>query len=117
MRLLHVEDEPLDVFVIGHGLEQAGFTDVVVARTAAEFRRAIDDEAFDVIVCDNRVGNMSGLEALAYARDRRPGVPFIVLSGDDAQRDTVLQAGASAYFLKDDLPQLIAMLRRGAPLR
>jgi CheY-like chemotaxis protein len=112
VRVLHVEDEKLDVFVIGHALEEAGFADVVVASTPAAFERAVADDRFDVVLCDNRVVTMSGLQALSYVRERRPDLPFIVLSGDDAQREILVRAGATAYFTKDDLPNLIALLRR-----
>jgi CheY-like chemotaxis protein len=107
-----VEDEKLDVFVVGHALEEAGFADIIVVSTPAAFERAVADERFDVVLCDNRVITMSGLEALSYVRERRPDMPFIVLSGDDAQRETLVRAGATAYFTKDDLPNVIALLRR-----
>ncbi|WP_129626030.1 response regulator [Candidatus Oscillochloris fontis] len=56
-------------------------------------------EPFDLVISDNRMPNMSGLELLTTLREYS-SVPFVMISAEVATEYRALQAGASAYLAK-----------------
>src|SRR6185503_12703157 len=115
LRILHLEDHADDAFLIEQTLTvngvKASFT---VVRNRAEFALAMKWKQFDLILADNGLPGFSGLEALKMSRQDCPGIPFICVSGA-ATQDQVLYSmsqGATDYVLKDELPRLVAAVRR-----
>jgi signal transduction histidine kinase len=115
MRILHLEDNASDSILIERTLQRHGIAaDLLCARSGDEFRSALADGGFDVVLVDNGVPGFSGKAALQYSRANNADIPVIFCSGAARDEDvtTRLREGASDYVLKDHLWQLVAALRR-----
>ena len=68
-------------------------------------QQALTSAEFDVILSDFSLPQFDGLTALKIARELRPDVPFIFVSGTIGEERAVesLRAGARDYILKDRL--------------
>lgn len=104
-RILIVDDEESIRKALRLTLTKVGY-DVVEADDGAKGIAVIgaDDNPLmvDVVICDIRMPQISGLEAIAYFRQQYPSVPVIVLTGyPDIQLATdLLKQGAVDYLVK-----------------
>jgi CheY-like chemotaxis protein len=73
------DEEPVRRLVV-EILEEVGYRVAAVdgVRPALPY---LDDPALDLIVSDIRMPEASGLSLLATARERRPGLPVILMTG------------------------------------
>ena len=85
-----------------------------LAGNQADFKTAMKREAFDLIISDYSMPQFNGLEALAFVREKHPGIPFVIVSGsiDDELAVESLKAGATDYVLKDRAARLVPAIRR-----
>ena len=103
VRVLLVEDDPADAELAELQLRRYGFSPTVTrVEIEPDFVQGLA-EAPDVIVADWRLPRFSGRRALHLARERAPGIPFIILSGSigEVAAVEVLRDGARDYVLKD----------------
>jgi PAS domain S-box-containing protein len=116
MRILHVEDNPLDAdltrLALARTLPQST---VVTAPSLAAAAAALDREGpFDVLLVDLQLSDGSGLELVVGVRTRGAPIAVIVLTGSGDERSAVaaLKAGADDYLVKggDYLVQLPALI-------
>ena len=72
------------------------------ACSGAEALGRLQTEYFDVLLCDVRMPDMSGLELLTKALDLHPGMPVLMLSGvsDVSTARDALHRGAMDYLTK-----------------
>ncbi|HEY3913795.1 MAG TPA: response regulator [Verrucomicrobiae bacterium] len=115
VRILHLEDSPIDAALILDFLEEANLTcEMSHALNQADFENALENEEFDVILCDNRLPGYSGFAAMEFAKKRRPHVPIIILSGtlDEAQAVECLKKGAVDYVFKNRMGRLVPAIRQ-----
>ena len=114
-RILHLEDDPLDAELILHRLEADGLDcRIERAETEAAFLQALERGGVDLVLADFSLPGANGLEALRLARQVKPEVPFIIVSGvigEEAAVDS-LKSGATDYILKDRLSRLTPAVRR-----
>ncbi|PYQ22181.1 MAG: hypothetical protein DMF81_13000 [Acidobacteria bacterium] len=106
MKVLHLEDSPVDAELLESWLGQAGARwDILRVASREDFVAALDQGGFDVIVSDYRLPAYDGLRALHEARTRRPEVPFVFFTGNlgEARAIEALKSGATDYVLKDGL--------------
>src|SRR2546426_9157853 len=111
IKVLHLEDAPVDSELLALSLREAGIDwDIVRVDTRNDFMAALDQEGFDVIVSDFRLPGYDGLQALQEARTRRPGVPFVFFTGNlgEARAIEALKSGATDYVLKDGAVERLA---------
>src|SRR5690606_12755702 len=81
-RILHLEDNSSDAYLIQHWLSGGGIdSEVVLASDAESYRKALSDGQYDLILADSSVASMSPLEALHLAQQTQPEAPFVCLSG------------------------------------
>lgn len=109
IRILHLEDSPLDAELIQKKLLSSGIVcQVLVVSDENEFRRALTNETFELILCDYNVPGFSGLAALQLSRNMRPEIPVIIISGtlDEEEAVDCLRNGATDYILKQRLQRL-----------
>jgi len=109
LRVLMIEDSKNDCELIIRHLKRCGFTPRVrrvFDRT--EMRRALDQDAWDIIITDNQLPTFSGAEALALVRELGLNIPTLCVTGsaDPVRIAEVLDAGACAIVSKDDLAPL-----------
>ena len=115
-RILVVDDEQDVADVVSIGLDRLGY-EVATVQDPAEAVEIFkeDPNAWDVVISDQVMPGMRGLEVLAAMKCLRPSVRFILCTGfsDGATERMALDAGAAAFFVKPVLPeQLAAAVRR-----
>jgi PAS domain S-box-containing protein len=115
IRILQLEDEPNDCEIVQEFLAAAGLI-VAVDRVdrLADFERALGEGNYDLVLADYSVPGVDPLEVLRHARERRPDVPFVFLSGTMGEASAIesLKLGASDYVLKQHLERLVPAVRR-----
>jgi len=108
LRILHVEDNPLDAQLIARAFEQAGY-DVAWTRveTEAEYQAALASLP-QVVISDYTLPQFSALRALEILRRARPEIPFILVTGTIGEEKAAeaIRLGADDYMLKDRLARL-----------
>ena len=104
LRLLHLEDETFDADLLQRAAQRLSVdTRWQRVSDAAAYEKALADGEFDAIVSDGSLPGFEGMSALRLARQARPAVPFVFVSGhaDDARVREALAAGATDYIPKD----------------
>jgi len=115
LRYVHVEDSAVDAELIRETLEADGYACAVVrVETRAAFEEVLSREAFDLVLSDFALPTFDGLGALEIARQRKPGTPFILVSGTLGEEQAIesLKRGATDYVLKHRLSRLAPAVRR-----
>ena len=109
IRVLHVEDTPIDAELIMRQLKRYGlrFESRRVC-TEESFREALTAFVPDIILSAYSMPDFDGLRALGILRDTAPGTPFIFVSGSIRPADAAeaLKNGAFDFLVKDDLARL-----------
>jgi two-component system cell cycle sensor histidine kinase/response regulator CckA len=108
LRVLIVEDRPVDAELMVFALGRAGFHPTWTrVDTEAQYLAALDS-SYDVVLCDHALPQFSPLRALELLRDAGLDVPLIVVSGsmNDDHAAAALRLGAADYLLKDRLGRL-----------
>jgi len=115
IKILHLEDNPIDSELIRSTLETSGIPCLVrLVQTKEEFLEELDSRQFDIVFADYNLPSFDGLSALQIFRDRYEEAPFIFISGslvEDAAIET-LKKGATDYVLKDKLSRLVPSIER-----
>ena len=122
-RILVVEDEPAIQELIALNLEQAG-QHPVMAASAEEGLRRIEEELPDLVLLDWMLPGQSGIELARRLRAdaRTKALPIIMLTarGDEEDKLRGLETGADDYItkpfsMKELQARIKAVLRRRAP--
>ncbi len=96
-------------------LEQEGY-EVTTADTVASGIERITGESFDLVMCDLKLPDGSGLEVLGEARNRQLESPFIIITAHTTPQHAIeaLRAGAAEYLSKpfnvEDLKLILTKL-------
>jgi len=115
LRILHLEDDLNDAELVRTALEADGFGfEVARVETETDFMAALTEKEYDIILADYKLPSFDGLSALAAAREKTPGVPFIFVSGVMGEELAIetLKNGATDYVLKQRLSRLAPAVRR-----
>ncbi|WP_224360312.1 sensor histidine kinase [Hyalangium versicolor] len=115
LRLLLLEDSPLDAELISAQLEESGFRlEITRVDSHAGFNEALSGCRFDLILSDYHVPGFDGVAALAAAHLACPDVPFLFVSGALGEEKAIelLKRGATDYVLKDRLERLVPSVQR-----
>jgi PAS domain S-box-containing protein len=115
LRILHLEDNPDDAELIEMLLTDKGIAcEINRVETREDFLAALDRGQFDLIISDFSLPSFDGLSALELAREKRPKIPFLFVSGTLGEEVAVnaLKSGATDYILKQRLPRLAAAVSR-----
>jgi PAS domain S-box-containing protein len=114
LRILHLEDDPLDGELIRRMLLASGMVrELVRVETGAAFAAALE-QPFDFILSDFTLPSFDGMSALKLAHEKLPDAPFIFVSGTIEEELAVesLKQGATDYVFKNRLSRLVPSLRR-----
>ena len=90
----------------------------VISGEAGDARQTlaqIESGVWDLVILDITMPGRSGLDLLADLKQRRPGLPVLVLSmhPEDQYGKRMLQAGASGYMNKEAAPEdLVKAIRK-----
>jgi two-component system response regulator HupR/HoxA len=113
--ILLVDDEIRSLEALERTLED-DFT-LFTASGAAEALAILDSEFIQVVVSDQRMPDMSGVEFLKQVRERCPQVIRIILSGYTDNADIIAavnEAGIYQYLLKPWRPESLLLTVQGA---
>lgn len=119
MHLLHLEDSPTDAELIALLIRREWpACEIRHAATVTEYREALDNGGFDLILSDYSLPGFDGLSALSMARAHFPETPFLFLSGTIGEERAVeaLKRGATDYIIKDRPTRLIPAIRQAFAL-
>jgi len=115
LRILNVEDSPADAILLERHLTRAG-NKVISERvdTPSAMRMALEQQPWDVILCDYNMPDFSAQGALRLLKESGLDIPVIVISGTVGEEVAVqtMLAGASDYLLKDNLTRLVPTIER-----
>lgn len=114
LRILHLEDNARDA-ELTEAMISARWPECHFLRvdTREDFLTALAGDV-DLILSDYTMPGFSGREALLIAREKRPEIPFLFVSGTIGE-DTAVEAlknGATDYVLKHRLMRLIPAVDR-----
>ena len=115
VRILHVEDNPIDVELVRQNLRRGGFDiEVVVVDSSRECEQMLEREKFDLVISDFNLPRGNGLEVLSVVRKKNSEIPFILVSGSLGEETAIeaLKQGATDYILKDRLSRIPVAVRR-----
>jgi C4-dicarboxylate-specific signal transduction histidine kinase len=115
LRVLHLEDSPLDAEIIRERLIDACFlTQIDWATNEQEFISFLQSGGYDLILADYHLYCFDGTAALLIAQSLCPGTPFICVSGAIGEEKAVelLKQGATDYVLKNRLDKLPLAIQR-----
>ena len=115
LRLLILEDDPLDTELEVATLEEAGYTCLWHrVETQAEFLACLQAPDYDLILADYNLPSFDGLRALALLLEQDLDLPLILVSGTLGEERAIesLKAGATDYVLKDRLSRLVPVVER-----
>lgn len=115
LRILHLEDTEMDAMLIHAALQRNEFRcEIDRVDSREDFVAGLERGGYDIILSDFSLPNFNGLAALELAREKRPEVPFIFVSGtigEDMAIDA-LKSGATDYVLKQRLARLVPAVHR-----
>ena len=99
--ILHVDDEPSVGLLLEDTLTQVGHRPVGAANVT-EALRVLGRDHVDLVISDDRLGGLTGLEVLSLLQRERHDVPVIVLTGCARieHAAAAIKAGAIDYVMK-----------------
>ena len=115
-RILVVDDEPAQRELVAGFLRKHGF-DVVEAGGGREAVARFKQEAFDLVLTDQRMPDLSGLEVLEAVRSTSPETAVVIITayGTIETAVSAVKAGAADYLTKplnlDDLLHRVHRVR------
>lgn len=115
IRILLLEDNPVDVEMIEFELQEAGIRFTLKwVMNEKDFIDAIKNYSPHVILSDYDLPQYNGALALAEAKTFCPSIPFILVTGalDEERAIDMLTSGAKDYVMKNRLHRLAPAVRR-----
>jgi two-component system nitrogen regulation response regulator NtrX len=107
--ILVIDDERAIRKTLNEILTFEGFT-VDEAADGAEGVKKIKENNYDCVLCDIKMPKMDGLEVLEIAREEKPDIPFIVISGHGNIETAVEAVKKGAYDFISKPPDLNRLL-------
>ncbi len=101
LHVLVIDDEKLHAETVAEVLERQGYR-CTIAISGKEGAKKIENEEFDLVLTDLKMGDVDGLSILKKAREQLPEAEVIVMTGQ-GDEEAVLKAwhlGASNYLRK-----------------
>ncbi len=115
LRILHLEDDPMDAELVLMALSAEGLDcEVQVVSRRDEFDKALERGGMDLILADFALPAFDGMSALAMVRAKLPDLPFVFVSGKLGEEAAIesLKSGATDYVLKSRLSRLGPAVQR-----
>ena len=112
LRILVADDDPQMQLAVRASLSRLGY-DVTVVGNGAEALIALENSAYDLIISDQRMPEMTGQELLEVVQKRDSGIPFIMITahGTINQAVEAMQLGAADFITKpfslEDLERVV----------
>jgi PAS domain S-box-containing protein len=108
-RVLIVDDDGDFRDVLSIGLDRLGYEVAALDDPEAALAAfAEHPEAWDVVISDQIMSAMTGVSLLERLKALRPGLCFLLCSGDGGSETAARSGGAAAFFMKPVSPEEIA---------
>lgn len=117
LHILLADDEQIVLHTFATFLEHFGHR-VDTAVDGLEGLQAIEQTEYDVALLDVRMPGLDGLSLLARARDLRPNMPVVIITGhgDPDMEEEARKLGAAEFLTKPvSLRDLVDLLGQIAP--
>jgi DNA-binding NtrC family response regulator len=118
--IIHLEDDVNDQELVSNTLKKNGAScEISTVSDRKEFITALKDKKYTLVLSDYNLAHFDGLSALKIVRNKRPDLPFIMLSGSVGEELAVeiLKHGATDFVLKDNLEKLPGAIERAIKLQ
>jgi|GEM_PF-1557704 len=115
LKVLMVEDNQDDAFLVQRQLRNAGFElNLKRVDSQEEFSSSLRECDWDLILSDYQMPGFSGFMALEILRKTELDIPFLLVSGAIGEHIAVeaMRNGARDYLLKDNLARLVPAIQR-----
>jgi PAS domain S-box-containing protein len=115
LRILLLEDNPLDAEMIQRLLKQENFLfDCRHVVNKKQFVLGLDEFLPDLIISDHSLPQFNSVLALEMAREKFPDIPFIMVTGTVSEEfaASIIKQGADDYILKDRMARLPAAIAK-----
>ena len=115
IRILILEDNPVDAELVENELREAGFVfNSQLVENKQSYVKALREFYPDIILSDYDLPGFSGVEALRIRKDMCPETPFILVTGavGEERAIEILTGGATDYVLKKNLSSLLPAVSR-----
>ncbi|HEV2882424.1 MAG TPA: response regulator [Pyrinomonadaceae bacterium] len=112
--ILLVEDHSVVAQAIKETLEDEGWRVTLCGDGAVAVLRLASAASYDLLLCDNQLPSVSGLELVRYARTlpHRKDTPIIMFSASECSRDARM-AGVDEYLRKpQDIGKVVETVAR-----
>jgi DNA-binding NtrC family response regulator len=99
--ILIIDDEKSLLDLLSVVLKKEGYR-VKTCLAPAKVFDILENEELDLLICDIKLPQISGMEVLKYVRENRPEIPVIMITAYGSLKQAVeaLKAGAIDYILK-----------------
>jgi len=115
IKILHLEDNPNDSLLVQTILKSPKVNyEYFFADNEDDFISILRNEKIDLILSDYNLPDYCGSDALLYAKNNYPDLPFVFLSGtmgEDAAIESLLN-GATDYVLKSNMERVLTAIQR-----
>jgi len=115
LKILILEDSPDDCELMERELRKGKISFAATrVETEEDYIREIENSTPDILLVDYALPSFDGLSALRISMEKRPGVPFIFVSGVIEEETAIesLKAGATDYVFKHRLSRLVPVVKR-----
>lgn len=114
LTILYAETHKVVAKAVKDTFEAEGWRVVLCFDGAAAVNRLASEASYDLLVFDNHLPHINGLELVRYARrlPNRERTPVIILSAAEAAAAEARDAGVDAFLRKPhDVGQIVCMVR------
>lgn len=103
-RILIVDDEPINIRVLKHFLEQREYTVVTAANGREAIEKVANDKELDLVILDIMLPDMLGFEVCTLLREKYSllEMPILIMTADNRAESLVVsfECGANDYLKK-----------------
>jgi signal transduction histidine kinase len=103
IRILHVDDNIHDRQLVKDALlNEHGDFEIVEAENREKFEQQLAENNFDLVLSDFNILGFDGLQVLQIVKERKPGLPVIIVTGTGSEEIAIqaMKMGATDYVIK-----------------
>lgn len=120
MRILIIDDDEMVLALMAAVLEDEGYAVSLAANALEGAERLASPPACDLILCDQHMPLLTGIEFFRELRENGRHLPFVLLTGDDPAPLLAAEPRLDACLVKDfdleeKLPKLVENLLAHPP--
>jgi signal transduction histidine kinase len=115
VRILLIEDSEDDALLLEKVLRKDGMNPMITRISKpSEIKKCLDEEKWDVILCDYMMPEFSIPDAMKELALRKLDIPLIIVSGTISDEIAVemMKSGAHDYLTKNNLSRLVPAIER-----